>query len=422
MRFTFIVSLLLLGLLLPAVCPATEAPVSNREYKVLSKAYERLQDENFEGCLKALSPLLNEACPISHALYYAALACGGQNRFEQAAAFLKQGTRLYPGKRNFWHNLGVYQMQVDDFSGALKTYQNLIAMENASVTPSYYYHLSFAFYRLGQYAKALKVIIKITKGQAAKKHHVLLQFHCQIALEQWKDCETTIQKLIRLDPTVPQNWRLLARIGINQKEYNRACAALEIQNILEEKPGTVRTMEHFYRVQSAWNELARLQEKEGSYVCAQNLFRAGQYKKALFVLDQDSSRHMEKSYLLGRLLFALNRNREAVDSLLKLQNQEHHFLKLGKREQKTMGLEDRRRQKDELKAKALLLAGQIHWVDRNWVGARDMFKKLELLPGRANLGKNLAACMQFYLDDIGTDLVFPELYDPPLVMLQPDDI
>jgi len=422
MRFGLIVSLVLFWLLLPAVCPATKDPISAWEYTVLKKAYEQLQNENCESCLKTLSPLLDKERPTSHALNYAALACGRLNRFKQAAAFLGQGTRLYPGKKNFWHNLGVYQMQANDFSGAVRTYQNLIAMENAIVTPSYYYHLSFAFYRLEQYANALEVIRKITKGKTAKKHHLLLQVHCQIALKKWEGCEATTQRLIRLDPTGMQNWDLLASIVINRRNYDRACAALEIKNILKEKPGTVRTLKHLYRVQSAWNEIARLQEKENSYVCAQNLFRAGQYEKALFVLDQDSSRHMEKSYLRGRLLFVLDRNREAVDSLLKVQNEEHYFLNLGQREKKKMTMQDRRRQKDKLKAKALLLAGQVYWIDRNWTGARDMFKKLELLPNMENLGKSLASCMQSYLDETGTALILPELYDPPLVMAQPDDI
>ena len=419
MRFSFI---LLLLLLLPVACPAAEESISTREYTVLKKAYEQLQYENFEDCLKTLSPLLDKKRPPSFALNYGALACGSLNRFKQAAAFLKQGTRLYPGKRNFWHNLGAYQMLSDDFSGAAGTYQNLIAMEKPIVTPSYYYQLSFAFYSLEKYAKALEVILKITKGQAVKKHHLLLQVHCQIALEKWKDCETTTQRLISLDPTGTQNWDLLAMIVINRRDYDRACTALEIKNILEEKPGTIRTIEHLYRVQSAWNEIARLQEKENSYLCAQTLFRAGQYEKALSVLDQDPSRHMEKSYLRGRLLFALGRNRDAVGSLLKVENEEHYFLNSDEATRNKITLQDKRRQKDQLKAKALLLAGQIHWIDRNWVEARNMFKKLELLPGRERLGKSLASCMQFYLDETGAKLIMPELYDPPLVMMQPDDI
>jgi tetratricopeptide (TPR) repeat protein len=422
MYFRFLTSLLLFCLLLSGVCLAAEAPLSAREYTVLKMAYDNLQNENFEGCLKTLSPLLGKKHPPSHALYYAALACGGLNRLRQAIVFLERGTGLYPEKRNFWHNLGVYQIQADDFSGAVKTYQNLIDMENTIGTPSYYYHLSFALYRLEQYAEALEVISKITKGQAVKKHHLLLQLHCQIALEKWKDCEAVAQRLIQLDPTGTQNWDLLAMIVINRKDYDRACAALEIKNILEKKPGTIQTIEHLYRLQSAWNELARLQEKENSYICAQNLFRAGQYEKALSVLDKDTSQHMEKSYLRGRILFALDRNREAVDSLLKIQNQEHHFLKQDPKKNKTMGLKDKRRKKDGLQAKALLLAGQIHWIDRNWVGARDMFKKLELLPGQEKLGKNLVACMQFYLDETAAELILPELFDPPLVMMTLDHI
>ncbi len=123
---------------------------------------------------------------------------------------------------------------------------------------------------------------------------------------------------------------------------------------------------------------------------------------------------METSYLRGCLLFALGMNREAVDSLLKAQKQTHLFIEFGE-----LGIKEKRQKRDALRAKALLLAGQIYWVDRNWLGARKVFKKLELLPGKETLGKSLAACMQFYLDETRAEQVLPGLYDPPLVIAQP---
>jgi len=412
--------ILLLMLILPTACPAAGGRVDPRDYAVLKKAYEQLQTEAFEACLNTLSPLLDKASPISYALSYAALASGGLNRPDQAAGFLTLGTRLYPEKINFWHNLGIYQMQDGDFSGAARTFEKLIAMEKQTIPESYYYHLSFALYRLEQYDSALNNIRKITTGlqveKQVKKHHLQLKAHCLIALKRWKDCQLTVQRLIRLDPVDPRNWDILGQITLNLKDYDLACAALEIKNILDETGVRDRTLEQLYRMQSAWNEAARLQCREDNYMCAQSLFRAGQYEKAIAVLARDPARHMEKSYFRGRLLFALGNNEKAVESLLEVEDLEYQ----NQVDQNRLGLKETRRLKDALLARSLLLAGQICRLDRNWVEARNIFKKLELLPGQENMGRGLAACMQFYLDETGAGQDLPGLYDPPMVMSRPD--
>jgi len=417
MRFIFI---LIVFLLLPTICPAAGDRVSARDYAVLKKAYDQLQAESFDDCLHTLSSLLGKKHPSSYALSYAALASGGLNQPDQAVNFLTRGTQVYPEKSNFWHNLGVYQMQGEKYSGAVKTFEKLISMEKESIPASYYYyyyHLSFALFNLEKYGEALEIIKNITRGHGVKKLHIQLQIHCLIALEKWKDCQDAVQRLIRLDPTGP-HWDLLGRIAINRKKYNLGCAALEINNIQNKTAVPNRTVEHLYRAQSAWNEAARFQRKNNS-ICAQSLFRAGQYEKALLVLDQDAAQHMENSYLRGQLLFALGRHKEAVEALLEVENQTYLFLG-GRAGKKKPGLKGIRRLKDKLLARTFLLAGQIYWMDRNWVAARDLFKKLELMPGQESMGQSLAACMQFYLDEAGADQELSKLYDPPLVMTQDD--
>ncbi len=420
--------LLLLLLWLPVVCLAGEN-LTQRDYAVLERAYSQLQQDKYQDCLKTLSPLLNKNYPTSHALSYAALASGGEELFDQAILFLKKGTQLYPEKKNFWHNLGNYQLQTDNFAGAVKTYQKLISMDKENMPPSYHYYLSFAWYQLERYDRALDAVSKITCLQPVKRHHLMLQFNCQIALAKWAACEKTIRRLIRLDPAGAANWELLGRVAVNRMDYDWATAAFEVKDIIAPPASTDPMLKRLYQIQSAWNEVARLHGNgiamehgaAKSYLCAKNLFLAGQYKKALTILDADDSLNMETSYLRGCLLFALGMNREAVDSLLKAQRHKHLFIEPGERKDK-LGRKEKRRKKDALRAKALLLAGQIYWVDRNWLGARKVFKKLELLPGKETLGKSLAAYMQFYLDETRAEQILPGLYDPPLVIAQPDEI
>ncbi len=410
------VFLILSLLLLPAAWTVAEDHVSTRDYAVLKLAYSQLQKEEFNACLYTLSPLLKRRPPSSWALAYAALASGGLNRPDQAVAFLSQGTRFYPENRNFWHNLGVYQIQGQKFSAAVKTYKTVIAMEGEMAGSSNFYHLCFALYHLEQYDEALAVIKKITRGPNIKKQYLQLQLYCQIALEKWTDCQGTVKQLIRLDPSGARNWDLLGQIAVNQKDYDLACAALDIKHFLDGSPGSDRNLERLYRVQSAWNEVGRLQGPENNYLGAQSLFRAGQYEKALWLLDKDPARYMEKTYLRGTLLCALGKNAEAVKTLMEMDDQEPRFLDGGDTSQNQLGLKEKRRLKDRLKAGALLLAGQIYWMDRNWVKARDMFKKLERLPAQANIGRSLAACMQFYLDEARAGEDFPGPYDPALMI------
>ena len=207
---------------LPVACLGAEEKISPGEYEILKKAYERLQNEQYEDCLGTLSYLLATNSPPSYCFSYAAQASSGLNRFDQAITFLKQGTILYPEKRNLWHNLGNYQMQADDLPGAIQTYHKLIAMDEDNPRPFYLYHLAFAWYRLENYENALEAIAKIThvkRGQRVKKHHLLLQFHCQIALEKWQACEATTRRLIRLDPEGGKNWDLLGRVAVNRMAY-----------------------------------------------------------------------------------------------------------------------------------------------------------------------------------------------------------
>ncbi len=413
MRF-FIIILLFL----PASFASGET-ITPREYKVLKKAYERLEKEQYEDCLSILSSLLETPKPSSYVLAYAAQASGGLDRLKPAILFLQKGTQLYPEKRNLWHNLGNYQMQAEDFTGAIHTYNKLVSMDRENQSPLYQYHLAFAWYCLENYEKALASIAKITQGQRAKKHHLLLQVHCQIALEKWEACEATARKLIRLHPAGAGNWDLLGRIAINRMDYDRAAAALEIKNILQEKQEPDRMLERLYKILSAWNEVARLQEGNNVYHCAKNLFLSGQYQQALEILATEHPGNMETSYLRGRILFSLGRNREAVATLLTVQKDAHLFLGM---DGKKRSLLETRQKKDVLRAQALLLAGQIHWLDSNWAAARDIFKKLAILPGQEQLGNNLVDCLQFYLDEANTVQVLPGLYDPPLVIVRANDI
>lgn len=78
---------LILVLILPIPCPAAEERVSDRDYAMLQKAYDQLQNASFEACLHTLSPLLGKSLPVSYALSYAALASSGLNRPDQAAGF-----------------------------------------------------------------------------------------------------------------------------------------------------------------------------------------------------------------------------------------------------------------------------------------------------------------------------------------------
>lgn len=171
-------------------------------------------------------------------------------------------------------------------------------------------------------------------------------------------------------------------------------------------------LSNLYQNKSAWNEQLR-NNKDNPYNTAKIYFKSNRYndaEKAITKPVQD----METAYLLASVLFADGKSKQAVAELQKIDKLPIIYLEnLGS---KKLTDKKKRQIKNQLKAKAYILTGQILWLEHDWLAARNSFKKLELQSGYEEIGKSLARCMQSLITEQNKEITLPSLNDPPMII------
>ncbi len=423
MRTGVLFSLVLLFLLSSGSVAVAES-VSRHTYSILQKAYTLMQEEKYTESLAALQPLLGgknkntKKNPSSYALSYAALCYGYLDKGEEALKILQRAVALYPEKQIFWYNLGIFQMQAGDYQGAVETYRKLIVYSaEQDVQDVVHYNLAFALYNLAQYGEAIEVLDTIPAKVHSSRQWLELKLYCHIGLEHWQAAEQVGLEILAFAPDAANIWTLLGQICANQQKVSRATAYLEISSILAPDKSREDFLGRLYGVQSAWNELVRHQRTAGKsgYTLARWLAHSCQYQQALDELGGNvPGQDMESALFRGQMLFVLGMKKQAIAELSRVEG-----LPLLFKEHSGMSGEDKkakRQYRDRLSARALLLSGQILWLEQRWEEARDIFKKLELLPGQEEFGKSLARCMQSLLLEKQRVVQLPGILDPPLIL------
>lgn len=414
-RLTARMTLLVLAITFLPPAAAAEH-ISRSEYAVLEKTYRLLEKEQFGQCLKAVAPLLTKKHPSSHAFSYASLCHAHLGEHTKAMKVLQRAVQLYPDNRDFQFNRGIFQMQAEEFSGAVKSFTALLELGDDQQEGIIRYNLAFAHYRLEHYREALTAIFPVTEVIAAKRHWLMLRIYCEIGLGDWVAAEKTGLRMLSAEPSSTQSWTLLGQIAINRQDHSRATAYLEIAHTLAPGKGVESLLGRLYGVQSAWNELIRYKRLQGAppTEIAEKLAVSCQYRAAIEELNRSSAEPDKRSALLkGQLLFWIGDNERAVKQLLDVE-----LLPLDPSDDSSTdgsNLKEERRRRDRLSAQALLLAGQILWLDHEWEQARNVFKRLELLPGWKEQGRALADCMQQFLQEKQRAVTMPDLYDPPFL-------
>lgn len=407
--------LILLYILVPFPRIASAESVSRQEYAVLQKAYELMAQEQYTDSLQRLEPLLQKKTPSSHAFSYAAFCYASLGQELKALKVLERAVTLYPRNNYFWYNLGIFQMQTEDFQGAVRSYQTILQLSQ-EIKADIYYSLAFALYRLENYSEALVALSKIINYDEVKQHWLLLKVYCEVAQEEWALAEQTGLKILALAPESANIWTVLGQISVNRERYVRATAYMEIANSFSPDMGKNDNLANLYSFHSAWNELVRYKRAKGDSHCeiAERLTASCQYQKAIDELDKINEQLDIKTTLFkGQILFALGKNEEALVQLLQVE--QLSFKSNAQHDKQVLAKKEKRQQRDRLTARAFLLAGQILWLEHRWEESRDVFKKLELLSGYGELGRNLANCMQTLLLEKQVVNDQPGLYDPPLV-------
>jgi len=407
--------------LFPVLYPslATAEQVSRQEYAVLNDVYTLIEQEQFEAGLVKLKILLKKKKPSSYTFSYTALCYSNMGQVQQAIDILTRAVKYYPKQSGLRHNLGIFQMQVEDFQGAIHSFNTLLALQpNGNNSSSIRYNLGFVFYRLEKYQDALSAISPLftVNNSSVKQYWWLLRIYCEMGMKDWDASENSGLQLVALDPNSSLVWSLLGQIAIQKQNYPGAAAYLEYVTILKQNNITNHSLAHLYANQSAWNELVRYQQTINKPITdqAHNLILSSQYERALSELEKSpkTSMNMKDSYQKGQLLFLLGKSNEAVAELLQVETLP--FKSETQKALQTKSNKTNRQRKGRLLSQALLLAGQILWLDHKWIEARNVFKKLELQSGYESLGKNLASCMQSFLLERQAPIEQPGLYAPPL--------
>lgn len=396
--------------------------ITEHEYRVLEKVQMKLAKDDSQAALSLVLPLLSEKKPSSYALSYAAIAYANLGKTSKSLEIWQRAVTLFPKVRNLWYNLAILQMQVEEYSGATQSFSSVIDLDKqqGKLDVDIYYHLAFAYYQLGKFAQAEQTIKTVTVLEKPKKHWLLLQINCQIAQQKWSEAEKSGRQLVSFDPNDGYVWQLLGQIAVNQEEYKKAIVYTEVSQATDFRKGNAQILDQLYGAEQAFAEQARVERLSDdidlTYV--DHLVRSWQFKEALSALSVVEKQHganMETSLLQGKIYCALGRTDEALATLAGLEKFDYLFLQQ-KAQVGEEKLAQKRHAKDKIKGKALFLIGQIYWLDHKWVQARDVYKRLELLPGYQETGKALALCMQNLISEKETVVEMPSLLDPPIVI------
>lgn len=407
-------------IILPYRLPAQQ-PVDRHTYDLLLRAQKNLDNDNPAAALTQLAPLLRAQKPSSYALCYAAVAHGLLEHYDQAVTLWQQGVTLYPEQRNLWYNLGLSHMRVETPAKARDAFKQVLLLDRQQKTfhPEPFYHLAFAYYRLEQFTQAETTIKQITTHQPPKKHWLHLQLYSQIAQQKWKSATATGQQLLSLDPADSAIWQLMGQIAVNNRQHKEGLVYTEIAQAASPSKNNTRLLSQLYGAEYIFSEQARMETRDHpSHIShVRHLMRAYQFDQALAELARLTTMYgptMEGRLLQAEIHAISGKPNQAIALLQDTRQLAPTFPDPARKTRHS--LKQIRQAQDKLRARILLLRGQLHWQQRQWQQARDVYKQLELLPGQQTTGRMLAQCMQTLLEELHRPVPLPEILDPPLAI------
>ena len=188
----------------------------------------------------------------------------------------------------------------------------------------------------------------------------------------------------------------MALILVRQEKYKKAAAAYEIALGMGSKRVSPQTLFSIYQYIRAVPEAARVAgqgklKKTHWLKRAQALFQSAQFKTALDLLEANPQRAaLPRAVLLkGKILAAMGNTEAAVKTWISCSS-----LPLARGENQGQ----LRKERDQIRARALILAGQSLWLEKKWLQARRVFKQLSRLSGYESTGLALADTMQYLID------------------------
>lgn len=375
--------------------------VTHEEWQVLQRTERFYREDKMQDIVALLRPFTERASAHEAVYSYMSSALLQQGKYDEAYSILDRATRLYPEDFALQYNFAITAMHLEKYQAAISSFAlvSKIQKEKGEDISQIKYYMATAYYMLEEYDRVIEILLPLIYNQnLVNRQNVQLAINCYIMKQDWEKGEKIVGKWIEISPTSNDAWKMLGDMLIRQKKYKKAAGAYEIANLLGGKNISPGNLFQIYRYLNAHSEAARWAEHPELITShwldrAKELYQAAKFAKTLQILDKEegASKDPEVIILRGKNLLALGKIDEAIAAWLSCED-----LPLPKSKDPRKA----RRKRDEMTAVALILAGEARWEQKEWLKARDIFKKLSYLPGYENTGNSLASAMQYLLDNM----------------------
>ncbi|MCK8601160.1 tetratricopeptide repeat protein [Desulfoferrobacter suflitae] len=296
--------------------------------KVLYQAKQALDNRQYRRAIQIIEHYLKDSGTAGSPPAYEILgnAWYHEGNLDEAYRAFHKSFQLNPKSFESCSNLASVAYAMSNLEEAAGWYEKAhgISQEKSG---ELLYKASVSYSKAGKKTEARRVLQQILEEQEKMPQSWWqLLIHADIDLADWNAAAQHLVAYLDRYHTDAEDWKLLAKVAVNRKDYKTAAVALEIAHVLK---GPER---------SAWKELANLyfaldiplqaarclvkafgpnpsasqcDEMAGAYARAHRLAGAIDYARRAIELDPTSERYVE----IGKLYYQAGRWQEAADAL-----------------------------------------------------------------------------------------------------------
>ncbi|BCS88082.1 tetratricopeptide repeat protein [Pseudodesulfovibrio sediminis] len=405
--------LLLFGVLVSMHCPAladtTESErLTPRQFAAVVDARNFMDTGQPDKAVRRLLPLAQGERPPLTILSHLAWAQADARDTDAAMQTYMRASALYPEDANTARNLGIMLLEKGRPHKAAAILEQAYNLQpEGAKEPALLMQAASALARADAFDPALRLIDRAE--HTAKTVPVVwtaLAVYCCLRLDRTHDALRYCHACTHAHPESVQAWTMLSRVLVRRNDPLAAAAALETAQSLGRSDTDAASMAHapdisaelasLYARGHAYAEAARLLPQDttphAALRAAELFYLSRQNTAALKALDTEARRadrtakgrlgSLRAALLRGRILMDMRHDDEAVACLLAAA---------------TPSPADATAIEHRLRGEALLLAGEIRWMERDWNRAARIFSTLAMVPGYGNTGTSLATSMRALL-------------------------
>ncbi len=209
---------------------------SYAEQVALSKAQEKLEQNNPNKCLEILNNYKEGSTEISSYSFYLLLgnAYYRLDKMDRAKSAYAKGLEINPENENLVLNYALVCFSQQEYLEAGKFFDKAYRVKK---DPEFelLYRAGVAFYHAKQYEKSKEVLQRlVSEADDLQIEWIELLTFSYLALKEWENAKDTLEKLLNQTPDKPKYWKMLARLYLKKQDYENAANSLKIAYCLKE--------------------------------------------------------------------------------------------------------------------------------------------------------------------------------------------